>query len=314
MNSRPQTIQIFLPQGDPSGIRQAEITTRTVRVFEIPRAQVGVFLQTPEANQVGLYFLFGTQDENTPECYIGQSGNVGRRLGQHVAAKDFWERALVAVSLTNSWTDTHVGFMEWKAIQTAAASGRYALLNANSASNRHTPLPLESDCQEYLKTISILLATLGKPVLQPLKRAPGIPGGKEEAQQPPDVPATSTVSGERTSELRLQLRQRGCVAEGVLSSEGLIVLGGSQGNAVGRPGIPAGIERIRERLLSQGIASIVDGILVMNRDHLFSSPSYAAGALVGSAQNGRTAWKDATGRTLKEIEELQFVETREATD
>lgn len=310
--SRPQTIQIFLPQGDPSGIRQAEITTRTVRVFEVPRAQVGTFLQTPEANQVGLYFLFGTQDENAPDCYIGQSGNVGRRLGQHLAAKDFWERALVAVSLTNSWTDTHVGFMEWKAIQMAAVSGRYALLNANSASNRHTPLPLESDCHEYLETISTLLATLGKPVLQPLQRVSAIPDRDEVAHQPPVVP--STGSGERTSELRLQLRQRGCVAEGVLSSEGLIVLGGSQGNAVSRPGIPAGIERIRERLIDQGIASKVDDIFVMNRDHLFSSPSYAAGALVGSAQNGRTAWRDATGRTLREIEQLQFIDDREATD
>lgn len=311
MISRPQTIQIFLPQGDPSGIRQAEITTRTVRVFEVPRSQVGTFLQTPEANQVGLYFLFGTRDENTPECYIGQSGNVGRRLGQHVAAKDFWERALVAVSLTNSWTDTHVGFMEWKAIQTAAVSGRFALLNANSASNRHTPLPLESDCHEYLETISILLATLGKPVLQPLKRVSALPDQKGEPQLPALLPSTSTMSGELTSDLRLQLRQRGCVAEGVLTPEGLIVLGGSQGNAIDRPGIPAGIERIRERLISQGIASVAEGILVMNRDHLFNSPSYAAGALVGSAQNGRTAWKDAAGRTLKEIEELQFIDDRE---
>lgn len=35
---RPQTIQIFLPTGDPNGIRQAEITTRSVRVFDVPRS------------------------------------------------------------------------------------------------------------------------------------------------------------------------------------------------------------------------------------------------------------------------------------
>ena len=29
-----------------------------------------------------------------------------RRLGQHIAGKEFWERALIAVSLTNS----HIGF------------------------------------------------------------------------------------------------------------------------------------------------------------------------------------------------------------
>lgn len=312
MSTRPQTIQIFLPQGDTSGIRQAEITTRTVRVFEVPRSQVAEFLTMPEAGQVGLYFLFGAQEQDNPDCYIGQSGNVGRRLAQHVTGKEFWERALIAVSLTNSWTDTHVGFMEWKAIQTAGASGRYALLNGNSASNRHTPLPLESDCHEYMETISVLLATLGKPVLEPLKRISPARDQDTEKRLPPLMPSISAVAEDQTADLRLQLRQRGCVAEGVLSSEGLIVLGGSKGNAIDRPGIPSGIKSIRERLVAQGIASIAGDFLIINRDHLFSSPSYAAGALVGSAQNGRTAWKDAGGKTLKEIEERQFSRDGEA--
>lgn len=310
MTTRPQTIQIFLPHGDPSGIRQAEITTRTVRVFDVPRTQVADFLLMPESRQVGLYFLFGPQDEDTPECYIGQSGNVGRRLGQNVAAKDFWERAFIAVSLTDSWTDTHVGFMEWNSIQTASASGRYTLLNANSASNRHTPLPLESDCHEYLETISVLLATLGKPVLEPLKRI----ASRSQQNIEPVLPLAPIVTDAQPMDLRLQLRQRGCIAEGVLSSEGLIVLAGSQGNAVDRPGVPLGIKRLRERLVSQGIASVTGDSLILNRDHLFSSPSYAASALVGSSQNGRTAWKDTAGRTLKEIEEQQFDGDREATD
>jgi hypothetical protein len=53
---RPQTIQIFLPAGDPRGIRVAEITTRIVRVIQIPRSQLADFIQTPEALQVGVYF------------------------------------------------------------------------------------------------------------------------------------------------------------------------------------------------------------------------------------------------------------------
>lgn len=38
--ARPQTIQIFLPNGDPRGMRVAEITTRIVRVIEVPRSQL----------------------------------------------------------------------------------------------------------------------------------------------------------------------------------------------------------------------------------------------------------------------------------
>ena len=50
----PKTIQIFLPHGDPQGIRVAEITTRIVQVIEIPRSLVGEFLKMPESDQVAV--------------------------------------------------------------------------------------------------------------------------------------------------------------------------------------------------------------------------------------------------------------------
>ena len=109
---RPQTIQIFLPTGDPRGMRTAEITTRIVRVVEVPRSQLADFLKMPEAQQVGVYFLVGDLSEAAlPRAYIGQSGNVGSRLAQHNQNKDFWNRALVVISLTNSMTQTHALFL-----------------------------------------------------------------------------------------------------------------------------------------------------------------------------------------------------------
>ena len=39
MNPTPKTIQIFLPGGDPRGIRVAEITTRIVQAIEVPRSR-----------------------------------------------------------------------------------------------------------------------------------------------------------------------------------------------------------------------------------------------------------------------------------
>jgi hypothetical protein len=40
-------------------MRVAEITTRIVRVIEVPRSQLADFLKMPEAQQVGVYFLMG---------------------------------------------------------------------------------------------------------------------------------------------------------------------------------------------------------------------------------------------------------------
>jgi len=124
---RPQTIQIFLPAGDPRGMRVAEITTRIVRVIEVPRSQLTDFLKLPEAQQVRVYFLMGDLSEaGLPRAYIGQSGKVGARLVQHNQNKDFWNRALVVISLTNSLTQTHALFLEWLAIAEATKAGRYS--------------------------------------------------------------------------------------------------------------------------------------------------------------------------------------------
>jgi len=102
---RPQTIQIYLPAGDPRGMRIAEITTRIVRVIEVPRSQLAEFLRLPEAQQVAVYFLLGELSEaGLPRVYIGQSGSVGMRLVQHNQNKDFWNRALEVTLLTSNLT------------------------------------------------------------------------------------------------------------------------------------------------------------------------------------------------------------------
>jgi hypothetical protein len=51
MATYPQTIQIFLPSGDPQGIREAAITTRIIRVFDVPRSALADFLKMDEAHR-----------------------------------------------------------------------------------------------------------------------------------------------------------------------------------------------------------------------------------------------------------------------
>ena len=162
------------------GMRVAEITTRIVRVIEVPRSQLADFLKLPEAQQVGVYFLMGELSEaRLPRAYIGQSGNVGTRLVQHNQNKDFWNRAMVVISLTNSMTQTHALFLEWFAIAEATKAGRYSLENGNTGSQPYTPAPLQADCHEIHGTAATLLATLGQPIFEPLTNAPTAKGEKE---------------------------------------------------------------------------------------------------------------------------------------
>lgn len=278
--SRPQTIQIFLPGGDPQGVRVAEITTRIVRLIEVPRSLLGDFMKMPEAEQVGLYFLFGEDEERgIPRCYIGQTGSLRQRLGQHHANKDFWNRALVAVSLTNSLTNTHASYLEWLSIQQAQQADRYVLDNGNAGTRPHTPAPLEADCHEIHVTVRTLLATLGYPLFEPLARAEVV---------------------ERADEVFI-CRASDADARGLYTQEGFVVLAGSSGRLETVPSFQNhGYHRIREELLEQGVL-VKDGDRIrFTRDHLFQSPSGAAACVTGRTANGWVEWKDANGRTLAE--------------
>jgi len=106
MTARPRTIQIY-PSGDPRGIRIASLTTSIVQVIDVPRALLPQFQQMREAGQVAVYFLIGGDDSSEDEkrnVYMGQTGGVGKRLGEHHVdpKKDYWNRALVMVSSTDS--------------------------------------------------------------------------------------------------------------------------------------------------------------------------------------------------------------------
>lgn len=277
----PQTIQIYLPAGDPRGMRVAEITTRIVRVIEVPRSQLAEFVKTPEARQVGVYFLMGELSEaGLPRVYIGQSGNVGNRLVQHNQNKDFWNRALVVISLTNSMTQTHALFLEWFAISEATKAGRYSLENGNTGARPHTPAPLEADCHEIHETAATLLATLGQPIFEPLTNAPTARGEKE----------------------LFYCKGSGADGVGEYTTEGFVVLKGSRGRVENVASIQGtSNERFRNQLLIEGILALQDDMLVFTRDHLFASPSMAAMALMGRSANGWLEWKSPQGKTLDEM-------------
>jgi hypothetical protein len=44
------------------------------------------------------------------------------------------------------------------------------------------------------------------------------------------------------------------------------------------------------------------GVLRFTQDYVFSAPSAASDIVLGGSTNGRTSWKDAKGRTLKELQ------------
>lgn len=279
MTVTPKTIQIFLPTGDPQGIRIAEITTRIVKVFEVPRNLLNDFLAMGEASQVALYFLVGEADDEEPRVYVGQTGDLRTRLRTHNVERDFWERALVVVSLTNNLTQTHAVFLEWYCLNACREAGRYAEENGNAGSRPYTPAPLEADCIEIFDTAKTLLATLGYPIFTPYAR--------QES---------------KTDHTELfYCRGSEADARGIYTSEGFVVLAGSSGRVSNTVSFEKWeLGKSRESLIESGVLKEIEGRLVFQKDHAFRSPSRAAIVVMGRSANGWLEWKDEHGRTLDE--------------
>lgn len=289
----PQTIQIYLPQGEPTGVRIATVTTRTVTVLDVPRPLLARFLRMPEAKQVGIYCLV-SDDPDDQVAYIGQSGDVGRRLSQHHSSKDFWTRALVAVSLTQDWTTTHVAYLEWLAISRALEAGRYRLENGNQASNPFTPAPLEADRQEYFETIAMLAAVLGVPLLE---RQTAIINEEVSVADSGDI---------QNGSVSFYLNDRACEAIGNQLSDGFTIRRGSLGRSQLLPSASGRLKDLRERLETSGYIEVDRDVIRVLRDLPFPSPSAAAQFLTGSSVNGRKLWRDSHGRSINELEQLSI--------
>jgi len=300
-----KTIQIYLPKGNPRGLRLAEMTTRTVRLIEIPRIHINDFFAMPDANQVGLYFLVGDSDSiDKPLLYIGQTGDLKRRLNQH-SEKNFWTRAFVMLSTNNTMTQTHALYMEHKAIATAVEVGRYEIKNGNNGNLPHTPEPLKADCEELFHTLDVLLSTLGQPIFESLSisrfnnKNVNTVASASYANQ---VAIQTDKISHYPEPILFYCKAIDAEAKGYYNDDGFVVLAGSllrkkQINSVGKWGI-----RKQEEMINSNLLVEYDGkSYKLKEDYLFKTPSGAAQIVTGRNANGWLVWKNEAGQTLDSV-------------
>lgn len=308
MNTRPRTIQIFLPTGDPRGIQVAALTTSIVQVIEVPRPLLSEFMQMPESRQVGVYYLIGDDEEKDQlAVYVGQTGALGKRLGEHDLdpKREFWNRALVAISLTHSLTQTHAMYLEWRSIQQANLAQRYKVENGTVGSKPHTPTWLEADCQDIFDTIRTLVSTLGQQLFEPLAQ-----------RAVPSLGSTSAAPGDlavAAAEVFRCSGPQGADATGQYTEEGMVVLRGSRGRAESVTSmISTSAGKHRQRLIDSGDLVLDNGTYRFQRDVLFRSPSGASDVVLGRSSNGWIEWRDSAGRTLDELKRQKVVDAAAA--
>ena len=283
---RPTSIRIFLADGVPEGLRIVEKSNWTGRAVMASRAQIDRALARDELAQPGVYVLTGASNDGAPRLYVGEADALRERIRQHVAGKEFWTRVVTFSSSNEGLNKAHVRYLEARLVGLARDANQWELEN----SIRPTPPPLSepdrADAEWFLAEMLVIFPLLGIDAFEAASsqaRTPA-PGQKDEA---PD----------------LILRERGGEAQGREVADGFVVLKGSRARGSEVESIHDQLRDLRKQLQERGVL-IADGDdLLFTQDFRFGSPSTAAGVLVGGSSNGRLAWKDERGRTLKELQQ-----------
>lgn len=305
---RSQTIRIFLPNGNPRGIRKVERSSNSnIRLFDIPRSELGAFCQMSEAADMGIYFLLGSH-----QLYIGQTSDLGVRLKTHDKAKPFWQRAFAVVLNNDFRTLDHLYYLEKTAIEQAKAAKRFTLENGTDGNkHRHLHDSIRSDCENIFDEVETLLAVLSQEFFTAEEVWPS-----ESLAVDEDVKKTDVLPFEAETEADIAAnihhnqpeifycRRGGADASGFLHEDGkqFVVRAGSLILREYADYASPAMKRMREQWLSDGrLLPAGDMHYRLNQDYVCSSVSYAALWVIGRSSNGWVEWKNAQGQTLDEI-------------
>jgi hypothetical protein len=275
------TIKIFLVHGDPKRLRTAEISNWTGKAVAGPRTEFDTVLLRDESGSSGVYFLTGNDpDTGKLAVYVGEAESIRDRVRSHLE-RDFWNHIVFFTSKDENLTKSHIRYLEGRLIEQIKSANRAVIKNSQGSGSR-LPESDREDMEIFLEKIHQLLPALGVEVLVPLFPHPEVKSEQE----------------------LLVCEIHGLRATGHLTPNGIVVLAGSEAvlderaSAQQYPSVLNG----RNRLIEEGILAARGDRHVFVQDVEFSSPSAAAAVIHGGSANGRTAWKNKDGRTLKELE------------
>jgi Domain of unknown function (DUF4357) len=279
MTSKPYSLRIFVPGGDPDGLRTIEKSNWNGSGIVIPRALLSEAKARKELTRTGVYILLGPpEDSGLPRIYVGEGDPIRPRLESHAAKKDFWTACIAFTSKDEHLNKAHVQYLESRLIALATQAKRCVLENGNEPALPSLAEIDAADADGFLAELLLCCPLLGLHVFS--------------------IP-TASPSPTRL----LTLAAKGISAQGAELADGFLVKVGSQAVVDLVPSCAPYIKQLREAMLSNGVLAPKNGVLVFTQDYLFGSPSTAGGVVLGRSVNGREAWKTKDGKLLKEIQD-----------
>ncbi|MBI6630890.1 GIY-YIG nuclease family protein [Pontibaca salina] len=281
-----RTIQLFLVDGNSSGLRKATIHGWTGLLFVSGASAFGNLTAREEVDRTGVYILSGPDPDKSggTRVYIGSGNSVAERIKQSALKRDFWETAITVTTSDDDLSKGHTEYLEARLIQVTAQAGRVSLDNGTQPDTLRRRLP-EADVanmEQFLANLRIILPVIGLDMLKP---------------QPKAVTETTQPVEERTSgEVQFEIRHKSGVQATAVEEDGeFIVLEGSEA-LTNTDYVQRSYGGLKEKLIADGVIVCQDvppdtNKLRFARPWSFNSPSAAAAVILDRNSNGRIEWK-----------------------
>ena len=305
---KPFSLQIFLPFGEPAGLRIVDRANWTGQGIAFPRGRVKQALAAEELQRTGVYILWNRDEaQPAPQVYVGQGERVSDRIRSHDREKDFWTDAVAFTTKDDSLNRAHVLYLESRLIQIAAEAGRCTLENGNAPTLPNIGQAATADTERYLDDLLACLPIIGVRFFESLD--PLSVDAASDAE-----PLMLKLDHRNSTEERVQ----GIVARGYELIDGFVVC---EGSLAARQKSDAWAERYpnsaaqRAQLIEEGALTDVGcppNAYRFTRDCVFTSPSAAAGCVRAASGSGRDYWKDAKGQSLNDL--AKFTQPDEAAE
>ena len=183
------TLRMFVPDGDPEGVRFIDRMNWTGLGVVFPRSKWPEVRNRAEFGRTGVYILTGYSegDDDLPTVYVGQADGVKGRIDSHVQLKDFWDTGIVFVSNSGGLNRAHVTWLEHALVARAQETKRCHLGNANAPQEPALSEAEKADTQAFLREMLQIMPLVGLRVFE-VPRAVAVPGALVRLYRPRSRP------------------------------------------------------------------------------------------------------------------------------
>ncbi len=287
--AKPISINLFLVDGDPHGLRTANLSNWIGQTVVCPRTRISDLSSRKEVQRSGIYVLLGEDSEqNRPALYIGEGDRIWSRIRAHDRDKEFWHTVYTFSSQDEKLTKSHVRYLESRLIHVAQNNRRSVVLNGTAPPVPQLPESDIADMEHFLANILLLLPILNCDLFTQI---PVIIKKKDsvivnEAELPNSGTKFTLIHGRVPANAI------------VLTNGDFVVLSGSKARKEVSASMHKGHRRQREELIDSGILkdSGDPKFLEFTQDVQFNSPTAAVAVIRTQVLNGRKEWR-LEGRT-----------------